>query len=134
MGLLPEGASIPNNIALNISLKPSKTFKIDFESGRVVGYTDKIEALKQAIYLILSTSRFEYIIFSWNYGNEVKGHVGTDRAIAESELKRKVKEALVQDDRIKNVDNFSFNYDEDSVLIKFTVFSIWGNVDSEVVV
>lgn len=32
--------------------------------------------MKQAIYKILQTERFEYLIYSWNYGIELNAVVG----------------------------------------------------------
>ncbi|SJU51512.1 Protein of uncharacterised function (DUF2634) [Clostridioides difficile] len=57
-----------------------------------------------------------------------------ERDIAESELKRRIKEALTQDDRIENVDEFIFEYEKDSVLVKFTVFSIYSKLYESVVI
>lgn len=42
---------------------PTRTFKIDFDAGRVGGFCDETEAMKQAIYKILQTERFEYLIY-----------------------------------------------------------------------
>lgn len=63
---------IPN--ALNVTIgedvevqtaaeAPTRTFKIDFDAGRVGGFCDETEAMKQAIYKILQTERFEYLIY-----------------------------------------------------------------------
>ncbi len=123
MSILPQGAIINNVDVIEESIQPTKTYRI--KDGRIVGFCDDIEALKQSIQLILSTERYEYLIYSWNYGSELKGVIGRDKDIAESEFKRRVREALLQDDRINNVDNFIFNYEKDSVLVMFTVFSIY---------
>lgn len=133
--ILPQGSVLTNNFLIdNNTLGPTKTYKVDFEKGSIVGFCDEVEALKQAIYLILNTERYEYLIYSWNYGVEFKGVIGKNKAIEESEYKRVIKEALVQDDRIEDVDNFTFNYEKDSALIRFTVFSIYGEIQFERVV
>lgn len=130
VNILPQGATINSSLELKEEVtQPTKTYRI--KDDRIVGFIDGIEALKQAIALILNTERYEYLIYSWNYGSELNGLIGTDKDIAESELKRRIKEALLQDDRIKNVDNFIFEYEKDSVLVKFTVFSIYGYFESE---
>ncbi|BDR66964.1 phage protein [Clostridium tetani] len=127
VSILPQGSTIDTDIGIEENyIEPTKTYKIDFEAGKIVGFCDGIEALKQAIYLILNTERYEYLIYSDDYGSELKGLIGKDRDIAESEYKRRIKEVLIQDDRINNVDNFIFNYDGDNVLIEFIVFSIYG--------
>ncbi|WP_085829401.1 DUF2634 domain-containing protein [Clostridium massiliodielmoense] len=135
VSILPQGAVLNESIEIEENyIEPTKTYKIDFESSRIVGFCDGIEALKQAIYLILNTERYEHIIYSDDYGSELKFLIGKDRDISESEYKRRIKEALIQDDRINNVDNFIFKYDGDGVLIKFMVFSVYGefSIDKEV--
>jgi len=125
VSILPQGSIIDNDIELEENyIEPTKTYKI--KDNRIVGFCDEIEALKQAIYLILNTERYEHLIYSDDYGSELKGLIGKDKDIAESEYKRRIKEALIQDDRINNVDNFIFKYDGDNVLIEFIVFSIYG--------
>ncbi|AJA42540.1 xkdS-like protein (endogenous virus) [Clostridium phage phiCT453A] len=124
VSILPQGAVISDDLEVEEIIEPTKTYKI--KDDRIVGFCDGIEALKQAIYLILNTERYEYLIYSDDYGSELKGLIGKDRDIAESEYKRRIKEALVQDDRVNNVDNFIFKYDGDNVLIEFIVFSIYG--------
>lgn len=128
ISILPQGATIENDLEVEEIVEPTKTYKIDFQSGKIIGVCDSIEALKQAIQLILSTERYEYLIYSWNYGSELKHLIGKDRDIAESEIKRRISEALIQDERIKNIDNFIFSYNEDGVIVDFTVFSIYGEI------
>ncbi|MCY6958877.1 DUF2634 domain-containing protein [Clostridium brassicae] len=130
VSILPQGATLGTNLSIEQAvIQPSKTYKI--KDGRIQGFIDELEALKQSIELILCIERYEYLIYSWNYGSELKGLITIDKGIAESEFKRRVKEALSQDDRIKNVDNFIFEYEEDSVLAEFTIFSIYGEFPIE---
>lgn len=130
VSILPRGATIEANLSIEqATIQPSKTYKI--KDGRIQGFIDEIEALKQSIELILCIERYEYLIYSWNYGSEIKGLIAKYKDIAESEFKRRVREALSQDDRIKDVDNFIFEYEEDSVLANFTIFSIYGDFPME---
>ncbi|WP_315117791.1 DUF2634 domain-containing protein [uncultured Clostridium sp.] len=133
MSILPQGATIENDLEIAEEIEATRTYKIDFEKGKVVGYCDEVEALRQAIQLILKTERYEHLIYSWNYGSELKYLIGKDRDITESEIKRRVTEALMQDDRVNNVDNFIFKYDKDGVIVNFTVFSIYGEFTESVV-
>ncbi len=108
----------------------SRTYHIDFDSGRAAGYIDGIEAVKQAIVLILNTDRFRHLIFSWNYGSELKTVIGMETAIAESEARRIITEALMQDDRITAVDGFSFiRSGRNTVTAEFTVTTIYGGLE-----
>ncbi len=133
MSILPQGAVISDDLELEEIIEPSKTYRIDFEKGKTIGFCDGVEALKQAIYLILNTERYEYLIYSWNYGSELNELIGKQKDIAESEFKRRITEALLQDDRINNIDNFIFKYDKDCVQVGFTVFSIYGEFTESVV-
>ena len=84
----------------DIITQPTKTYKLDIEKNIIVGYCDGIEALKQAIYKILNTERYDYLIYSWNYGVEIKNLIGEETTLVITELERIIKEALMQDDRI----------------------------------
>lgn len=133
MNILPTGI-LTEDIMIEEFIEPSKTYKIDFEDGKIIGLCDGIEALKQAAILILQTERFQHLIYSDNYGSEFKNIIGLDRNIAESEHRRVIREALTQDYRIEEVDNFIFNYHKDSVTIEFTILSILGNFEMRKVV
>jgi hypothetical protein len=127
------------NIGQEIELEeqPSKTYGIDFHTGRVVGYIDGLDAMEQTIFKILSTERYEHEIYDWDYGFEVADLYGKPAPFVYSELKRRIKEALIQDDRITDVDNFTFESPKhDIVHVKFTVSTIFGEIDTsrEVVV
>lgn len=119
---------------IEVITQPSYTYKVDFDKRRVSGFCDELEAVKQAVYLILKIERYEHLIYSTDYGFETDDLIGKDRAFLESELKRRIKEALIQDDRIENVDNFSFKQNEENLEVYFTVFSIYGNFETSKVV
>lgn len=110
---------------------PSKTYKLIKDKNRIVGYIDEIEALKQAIFLILSIERYDYLIYSWNYGVEFNDLIGQSTDYVMPEIKRRITEALMQDDRINSVDNFEFKINKKKVHVSFTVHSIFGDVEEE---
>ncbi|WP_315080134.1 DUF2634 domain-containing protein [uncultured Clostridium sp.] len=130
--ILPQGGIIKDIDTIKEKKHSSKTYKI--KENRIIGFCDEIEALKQTIYFILNTERYDYLIYPDGYGSEFRKTIEMDRDIAESELKRRIKEALTQDDRIENVDEFIFEYEKDSVLVKFTVFSIYSKLYESVVI
>lgn len=111
---------------------PSKTFQIKEES--ISGYVDGIEAVKQAIYCILNTERYDWIIYNWNYGVELKDLFGMPIGLAKSKIKKRIKEALMQDDRILSVDAFSFEFDQRILSASFEVRTKYGYIhfDKEV--
>lgn len=111
-------------------VEPSKNYKM-VGKNRCVGFVDGLEAVKQAIFLILSVERYEHIIYSWNYGVEFNDLFGKPTSFVLSEIKRRIKEALVQDDRINSVDNFEFEVNKNKVYVTFTVHSIFGDFEGE---
>lgn len=127
----PTGTIIPSNLEIVEEQQPSLTFGIDFDRGRVVGMIDGLEAVKQAVFLILQTERYRHLIFTMNYGSELEMLIGRDQLFVQSELKRRIREALMQDDRIEDVTNFSISFDGDSALVRFTVVSVFGNFEAE---
>lgn len=113
---------------------PTNTFKLNSSYNQLYGFTDGIEAMKQAIYLILNIERYEYLIFSWNYGVELADLFGQPINYVMAELERRITEALLQDSRITNVNEFEFDHKKNKVFCKFKVHTIFGEIDSEKVV
>nr|DAN20131.1 MAG TPA: Protein of unknown function (DUF2634) [Caudoviricetes sp.]DAX55308.1 MAG TPA: Protein of unknown function (DUF2634) [Caudoviricetes sp.] len=118
-------------LQINESMEPSNTFFIDFEKGRISGFIDEKEAVKQAIMLILNTERYKFLIYSWNYGAELEALIGTHPDIVEDEVERLISEALLQDDRITAVYDFEFSRNKDTLLVNFKVDSIYGDIGIE---
>lgn len=110
---------------------PSRTFKMNPEREIISGRIDELEAVKQAIYLILSVERYEYLIHSWNYGVELKDLFGQPVSFCLPEIKRRISEALLQDDRITAVDDFDFDVEKGEVTAIFTVTTIYGHVEAK---
>ena len=50
--------------------QPSLTYKMDIDKKQIRGFADELEAMKQAVYKILLTERYQYIMYSWDYGIE----------------------------------------------------------------
>lgn len=127
----PEGTIIPAELDVEEEQQPSLTYGIDFERGRIRGMIDELEAVKQAVFLILQTERYRYLIYSADYGSELEGLIGRDPLFVQSEIKRRIREALMQDDRIEDVTNFRLRFNGDNVLVRFTVISIFGEIEAE---
>lgn len=118
-----------------IEEQPTKTYKMNLEKDVIQGYTDGKDAIKQAIYKILSTERYQYIMYSWNYGIELLDLYGEPISYVCPELKRRIEEALLWDERIQSVDDFEFDTSKKGeVLVTFTAHTIFGDVTAEKVV
>lgn len=109
--------------------QPTRTYCI--KSGKIVGYADGLEAMRQAIKLALGTQRYRHEIFSWDYGSELNAVLGLDYQLAQSEAKRYITEALAQDERITDVNGFEFKKNGRSMAVSFTVSTIFGEMEQE---
>lgn len=135
MALIPNAASV--TIGQNVEVveqkdQTSRTYKIDFSAKRVGGYVDEIDAMKQAIMKILQSERFLYLIYSWNYGIEMRAIVGKSYQVIASEIKRILREALLEDRRITDVYDVSYKQiDKRTLSVEFTASTIFGEVSIE---
>ena len=112
--------------------KPGLTYKMNMAESVVKGYADGIEAVRQAIYKAIMTERYQYIMYSWNYGIELTDLYGEPATYVCPELKRRISEALLYDDRIKSVDNFEFDFPKKGVVhVAFIAHTIFGDVQAE---
>jgi hypothetical protein len=129
--MIPTGGSI-NTLNTQLTEQPSRTWKLDFERGRVTGTIDGLDAVRQSVSKIVHTERFRYLIYDADYGIELDGLVGRDPVFVQSELRRRIREALTQDDRIESVTDFQIDIAGDTATVRFTVVSSFGSFQQEV--
>lgn len=132
--MIPTGNTI---LTANLEVKsqPSKQHMMILDGNQIVGTCDKLDSVRQAVFKILSTERYEYLIYSWNYGIELKDLFGKSPTYVCPEIERRVKEALLQDDRITSVTDFEFDTSKRGVVsVSFTVHTIFGDLNEELVV
>ena len=123
-----------NNILttnLEVSTQPSKSHKMRIDNNSISGTCQNLEEVKQAVYKILNTERYQYIIYSWNYGVEFVDLVGQPTSYVCSEIQRRITEALLQDDRIESVSDFEFDTNKHEVVCTFVVHTIFGDVNTD---
>ncbi len=123
--MIPQ-SNIDVELSLDESIETSRTYKMI--GDRIQGYTDGLDALKQAIYKVLNTERYDYPIYSFNYGIELESLLGKDPIYVQIELKRRIRECLLRDDRITEVDNFRFEMAGDTIKCTFDVHSIYEDL------
>ena len=115
-----------------IRQQPTLTYRMQQDCSLVRGYIDGLEAVRQAVYKIIMTERYQYTVYSWNYGIELLDLFGEPVTYVCPELKRRISEALLCDDRIQGVDNFEYDLSRKGiVLVSFTVHTIFGDVRAE---
>ena len=130
--MMPSVDSSLDQNASTQEQRPSLTWKIDLQSGRIKGKIDGVKAIYQAVEKILLTERYAYRIYSWNYGCELLFYIGKDTDFVMADAERAITDALTQDDRISGIENFkAVLVDKESVLVTFTVISVAGKFDYE---
>ena len=117
---------------LDIVSQPNKTYYIDKEKKIVQGTVeDYLKTVEQSVYLILQTERYDYIMYSHKYGIELKDLYGREENYVVPMLMLRVPEALLQDERIESVEDFSYTVNGGKFLINFTVKTKYGDLKME---
>lgn len=106
---------------------PTRTYHLDFERGRCSGMVEGLAAMKQAILKIFETKRFAHLIYSDDYGFEHM--IGHERLFVRGELPRRIKEALLQDERITSIDRFQLEFEKDEAYCSLVARTIYGDVE-----
>ncbi len=128
--------------------KPSKTYALTLDTkrfeavyssgdkviyhGRIIGYTDGQEAVKQAIRKALITPRFKCLIYNNQYGSEIEAAITADDASREyikAAVPNFVEDCLKPDSRILSISDFNFEFKDDCAYIEFTADTIFGKID-----
>lgn len=128
--MLPEMDTL--EFAVTDYVIPSKTPRIVTDKQVISGSTDELEAVRQAIYIMLNTERYEHIIFSWDYGVELRNLFGKPISYVIPELERRVNEALLTDDRILSTSDWEFSTTKNTVTARWTTNTIFGEIKNDV--
>lgn len=113
--------------------KTSRTYYIDWDAGRIAGFVDGQESMKQYIKKAILTPRFRCLIYSGQYGSEVIDSLmqtGATREYIEANAPFVVTDALIHDPRVIRVFNVTIEFTDtypaqDSCLISFDVDTIY---------
>lgn len=114
-----------------VESQPSRTYRLNINDEFIAKHADDLEAIKQAVYKILNTERYQYAIYSWNYGIELQDLFGMPLPYVYPELKRRITEALTWDDRIEAVTDFTFSHKRGEIAATFMVHTTAGNFETE---
>lgn len=117
---------LTTDLTITEELETSRTYKLSEKT--IQGFTDELDALRQAINKLLNTEKYEYPIYSFNYGIEFESLLGKEPVYVKIEIKRRIKECLLQDERVQRVDNFRSLAMGDEMICTFDVHSIYGQI------
>lgn len=122
--MIPQGDLFED---FTVEEDPSYTYYLDYEKNRVMGFTDGLKAIKQMIYKKLNTEKYQYLIYD-DWGVELADLIGKEKSYVVPESKRRISDALLEDDRIMRVDNFKFEFNKSKYHLTFHVSTIFGDL------
>jgi len=134
MSIFPD-IEIPEEVtAQPEAITYGRELDFDFTTGQFVmddGAPKVLEgpdALRIWIAKTLQTARYRFPIYSFNYGCEMEEGIGYDipRAVLEAEIPRVIREALIYDNRIDDVRDFTIERGGDWLKVEFTVITFDG--------
>ena len=128
--MIPDISAAPG-ADIKTGTRPSGTFLLNHDNNTVGGAIDGTRALEQAVFMMLSTKRYEWLIHSWNYGSEILSLIGRDMHYCIPEAERMIRETLLTDDRISEVKDFVFDAQKNRLRVSFTVVSVYGELPAE---
>lgn len=121
--------------------EPTFTWKVNIDNedgmiGSIAGYTEKAEAIKQQIYLLLNTQYGKHKIYEDTlYGVEKDDLIGMPIPYVVPEIERRYKEAIsLNIPEVISVGNFAFSIAEhrrDVLIVQFTVSTIFGTYTAQ---
>lgn len=120
-------------IATKVVKQPSKTYHLDLQRGRIVGFVDGYEAIKQAIIKIMLTEKYAYVIYDHYYGVGLEQYIGKDISFVVADLGSTIENALLYDDRILAVNDIEITRGSniDGLLVKYSVETVDGALNGE---
>lgn len=132
MAVLPEKTGVNLSNGVSFVQQPSKTWFINQDTQRIQGDVDGYQAVKQAVDIILHVERFRWQIYSPYSGMQWNGLIGQDPGYVAAELQRRMKDALLMDDRIRGIFNFSYTIAGDAMTATLTVNTVYGDIPTTV--
>jgi hypothetical protein len=127
--LLPADVDLQE---LDFEDESSNTFIANTEAGQIAGEDGGLEAMRQAVEIILTTKRYDYQIYSSNFGVELDDLVGEDPDYIKAVFPTRVRDAFSIDSRILSARNFTYSFSGDKATITFDVITVYGTVNTEV--
>lgn len=128
--MIPIGLQLPpeQTIDTETVTMPGLTYQVDWERGVITGMIDGLDSIRQAVLKILNTERYQYLIYSEDYGTEWQQILGQDHLFVRAEIQRMITEALLQDDRIEQIVDFQTYWTSgEDIRVSFTVQTRYGS-------
>ena len=129
MAMLPQ-SNIDLSQGIVFQDQPSLTWIADPVTNRLRGRGDNWIAVRQAVEVIVNVERFKWQIYTPNFGTDYDGLLGTEPGYAASELRRRLEDAFLPDNRILGIRDYAYTFKDVSLTVTFTVDTVFGDVTS----
>ena len=108
MPTLPQGGALPPQV--EVSSQPGRTWYIDKSTNRIRGECDGWQ------------------IYTPYSGMDWRNLIGNDPGYVAAELQRRVRDALMMDDRVLGIRDYSYTISGDELHAEFTVLTVYGDI------
>ena len=133
---IPNTLTDTTQLQTTVDLPVFKELAFDFDTGQLETkggkyyYVEKNEAIKVWIYKALFASRYAYLAYDTNYGNEIYTLFGRylEKQLLYAELRRMIEEALLCNPYITSLSDFDITQEGSKVICNFAVNTVYGNV------
>lgn len=112
-----------------------RDFEIDFRTMKMTGrIVEGLDAIEMWVQLALRTKRYEWLIFSWDYGEEYTELIGYSytKEYLDSEVERCITECVTQHPYITGIQDLTVTVEKDKLHIEFTLITDFGEVEIDV--
>ena len=130
MAVLPV-SSVDITGGVNFQNQPSLSWNINKETNRIEGTTDGLEAVRQAVEIILHVERFRWQIYRPYSGMEWDGLIGQDPGYVGAELQRRIADSVTVDDRVTGISGYDYTASGGKLRATFTVNTVYGSFQAE---
>lgn len=108
---------------------PNNSYKMHLTKCRIGQQEDNLLIMEQAIFKLLNTEKYKYPIYSASYGAELQELIGMPADYVRIDLKRRIEESLMQDDRIISITDFDVKMiAKNRIEAIFTVNTDFGSI------
>ncbi|HEX2927553.1 MAG TPA: DUF2634 domain-containing protein [Ruminiclostridium sp.] len=96
--------------------------------------TEGLEAVRIWACKALSTQRYRYLSYTWDYGHEIENLIGNNLSVdfIQSEIKRYIEEAFSVNPFIKGINGLTATLNDCRIQVSFTLMTDFGEVDISV--
>lgn len=112
-----------------------RDFEVDFSTMKLTGrIVEGVDAIEMWVHHALRVHRYDWLIFSWDFGEEYTDLIGYSysQEYLESEVERMITDCVTQHPYITGIQDLVVSVEKDDLHIKFTLLTDLGEVEIDV--